>query len=191
MVNKLNLDCFDEFTSRFIRAKVRQLIGRAGIRECEREDLIQDFVLDLIQRSESFDPSTATWQAFVVVVCENKCAAVLAHRKAAMRSRDREAGSLNHTGGKRADIGSTLADSQQEIRTGQRRRPHAEASELVQDVANVLDQLPPLLRDLCERLKHGSISEVARELKTSPKTLYRRIAQLRQRFERADLRDYL
>ena len=38
-------DCFDVFTSRFFTCKVGQLIGRAGLSEADREDLIQEFVL--------------------------------------------------------------------------------------------------------------------------------------------------
>lgn len=74
---KHHLDCFDEFTIRFIRSKVRQLIGRAGLTEADRDDLLQEFALDLIQRRQQFDPRFGTWEAFVVVVCENRLATIL------------------------------------------------------------------------------------------------------------------
>ncbi len=195
MVTKHDLDCFDEFTSRFIRGKVRQLIGVAGFTESDRPDLIQEFALDLIQRRRKFNPQTANWEAFVVVVCENRFATILEHRRAGMRSRSREAGSLNRAvkngTGRRIDIGDTIADSQQELRTGQRRRPHEEASDLARDVADMLEQLPPQLRDICERMKHESKASVARNLGMSQGAFYDALARIRSRFEKAGMRDYL
>lgn len=195
MVTKHNLGCFDEFTSRFIRGKVRQLIGRAGLTEADRPDLIQEFALDLIERSKKFDPGTGSWEAFVVVVCENRFATILEHRRAEKRSRSREAGSLNrpgkHTDGSRGDCGDTVADGQHELRTGQRRRPHEEASDLAGDVAHMLDQLPSRLRDICERMKRDSKASVARELGMSQGAFYDVLARIRSRFEKARMRDYL
>jgi len=63
--------------------------------------------------------------------------------------------------------------------------------ELVHDVAAVLAKLPPKLRDLCERLKHHSITEVAQQLGIPRTTLHDAIGRLRQHFEDAGLRDYL
>ena len=46
-------------------------------------------------------------------------------------------------------------------------------------------------RDLCERLKHHSITEVAQQLGIPRTTLHDAIGRLRQHFEDAGLRDYL
>ena len=195
MVTKHNLDCFDEFTSRFIRGKVRKLIGTAGFTESDRPDLIQEFALDLIERRKKFNPKTANWEAFVVVVCENRFATILEHRRAAMRFCSREAGSLNrpvkHGTERGIDIGDTIADSQQELRTGRRRRPHEEASDLARDVAYVLDHLTPHFREVCERMKHDSKASVARDLCMSQGAFYNLLERIRTRFEKAGLRDYL
>ncbi len=195
MVTKHNLDCFDAFTARFIRGKVRQLIGRAGFKESDRPDLLQEFAIDLIQRRAHFDPEAANWEAFVVVVCENRCATILEHHQAEMRSHEREGGSLNSPTkapeGKRTDDGATIPESQQGLRTGQYHRPHEDVSGLAQDVAHVLKQLPPRLRELCDRLKQDSVSDVARETGVSRTELYRRIDRIRQRFEEAGIRGYL
>jgi len=195
MVTKHNLDCFDAFTARFIRSKVNKLIGRAGFQEADRHDLLQDFVLDLLQRREKFDSEAANWEAFVVVVCENCCATILEHRQAEMRSPDQEGGSLNRpvkdAEGNRTEFGATLSDSAQGHRTRQYRRTHEEASDLIHDVAHLLAQLPPQLRSIAERLQRMSKEEVARELGVSSKTIYRRVAEIRERFEQAGLRAYL
>ena len=195
MVTKHSLDCFDEFAAKFIRSKVRQLIGRAGLTESDRPDLIQEFALDLLQRRKSFNPEAASWEAFVVVVCENRYATILKHRQAEMRSHKREAGSLNRpikdAEDKRTEVGATIPDSQQARRTGQHRPPLEEARDLAQDVAEMLDEMPPTMRKLCEILMRDSKAVAARELRLSQGGLYELIGRIRTRFETAGLRDYL
>ena len=195
MFTKHSLENFDDFTSRFIRSKVQKLIGRAGFTESDRPDLIQKFAFDLIQRRKNFDPNTATWEAFVVVVCENCYATILEHRNAEMRSHQREAGSLNRpikdADGNRTDFGSTTPDSQQARRTGQHRRSAEETWDLAQDVADVLDKMPPTMRKVCEIAMHESKAAAARELGISQGALYEILGRILTRFENAGLRDYL
>lgn len=195
MVTKHSLDSFDAFTARFIRSKVNKLIGRAGFTKSDRPDLLQEFALDLLQRRKNFDPDTATWEAFVVVVCENCYATILEHRQAEMRSHSREAGSLNRpikdADGKRADFGSTIPDSQQAQRTGRPCRSQEEAWELAQDMADVLDEMPPMMRKVCEIVMRESKAAAARELGISQGALYDILDRILTRFEKAGLRDYL
>ncbi|MEX0678368.1 MAG: hypothetical protein WD063_14905 [Pirellulales bacterium] len=195
MVTKHNLDCFDEFTARFIRTKVRQLIGRAGFREADREDLLQDFALDLLQRRKHFNPDTANWEAFVVVVCENRYATILAHQRADKRSGEHEGGSLNQpikdADGDCTEFGATLPDSQQQRRTGRYRRSNEEIWELGEDVVSVLDQMPPTMRKVCEIVMRSSKAAAARELVISQGTVYEIRDRILVRFEKAGLRDYL
>ena len=195
MVTKHSLDCFDAFTAKFIRSKVRKLIGRAGFNRSDYESLIQDFAVNLVRRKTNFDPTKATWQGFVVVVCENHFASILEHRQAEMRSREREAGSLNRpvkdAEGSQTDFGSTIPDSQQARRTGQHRRSEEEAWDLAQDMAAVLDQMPPMMRKVCEIVMRDSKAAAARELGISQGALYEILGRVLTRFENANLRDYL
>lgn len=191
----VRLSCFDEFTARFIRAKVRQLIRRAGFSRSDYDPLVQDFAVNLVRRKAKFDPTRATWQGFVVVVCENHFASILEHRHAEMRSQEREAGSLNRpvkdAEGNQTDFGSTIPDSQQARRTGQHRRSGEEAWDLAQDVAGVLDQMPPMMRKVCEIVMRDSKAAAARELGISQGALYEILGRVLTRFENANLRDYL
>jgi RNA polymerase sigma-70 factor, ECF subfamily len=190
-----SLDCFDEFTAKFIRSKVRQLIGRAGFKEADRQDLTADFVLDLLQRRKSFDADIATWEAFVIVVCENRFVTILEHRRAEMRSHKREAGSLNRPikdgEGNETPLGATLDDSQGAKHTGQDRRSDEESWDMAHDIAAVLSTLTPQLRQLAEALMSDSKSAARRELGVSQGTLYELLGRMRARFEKAGLRDYM
>ncbi len=195
MVTKHSLDCFDKFTARFIRSKVRKLIGLAGFTESDRADLLQDFALDLLQRRKNFNPKTANWEAFVVVVCENRYATILEHRQAKVRSQEREARSLSQPirdgEGNLTNLGATLPDSQSGKRTGRYRRSDQDASDLAHDVATVLEQMPPMMRKVCEIVMRDSKAAAARELGISQGKLYEILGRVRARFEKAGLRDYL
>lgn len=190
------LDAIDPLASRFIRGKVRQLVGLAGYREADREDLFHEFALDLLQRKPNFDPAAGTWEAFVIVVCENCFAALLEHRRAEKRSDRREAGSLNDfvsddDEGRLRAFGDTIPDTQPSFRIRRARRAECEASELKLDVVAVIQSLPPELRHLCELLKRDTVVSAARHLGISRTAAYEPIRELRQTFEAAGLRDYL
>ena len=149
----------------------------------------------MICRRKSFNPNTATWEAFVVVVCENCYATILEHRNAEKRSCTREAGSLNRpvkdADGNQTDFGATIPDTQQSRRTGQYRRPAEEASDLVNDIAELLDQMPPRMRKVCKLVMCGTKTSPSRELSMSQWALYEMFDRILSRFEKADLRDYL
>ncbi|KAA5541893.1 sigma-70 family RNA polymerase sigma factor [Roseiconus nitratireducens] len=190
-----NLDCFDAFTARLIQAKARQLIGRAGLTESDRADLVQEFSLNLLRRLDRFDPHLGSWQKFVVIVCENYCATILEHRAAQKRSPAREAGSLNRqvsdADGIACEAGSLLPESQYGRRCGRYPCTHIEQSDLIQDIADTLDGLSPQLRQICNRLKRESTAQVARDMGVPVKRLYARKKAIRERFERANLKEYL
>lgn len=189
------LDSIDPFASRFIRAKVRQLIRQVGFPADDREDLLHDFAVDLLHRRASFDANAGAWEAFVVVVCENRFASILAHHRAAMRSWDRKPSSLDegtqNGEGEQATVGDTLADDCHEWRTGRRQRTWIDTADLAMDLAEFLDSLPPAMRDLCERRKVSTISEAAKAMGITRVAAYERLRRIREAGEKKDLRDYL
>ncbi len=187
---------FDAFTVRFIHSKVRRLVGRAGFTAADHEDLFQRFALDLLRRRAKFDPEIGTWEAFVVVVCENCLATILQHRRAEMRSIEHEAGSLHRRvqdgEGNYTELGDTLPDTQPGRRTGCYRRSAEETVDVVEDVRRVTAGLPQPLRDICRRLQAGETkSGIARRLGISQGAFYGLLRQIAEHFERAGLREYL
>jgi RNA polymerase sigma-70 factor (ECF subfamily) len=58
-------------------------------------------------------------------------------------------------------------------------------------VVAVVARLRPELRELCERLRHMTLTEIARETGIPRGTLYERRSELQRIFEDAGLRDYL
>jgi DNA-directed RNA polymerase specialized sigma24 family protein len=195
MIAQNILEAFGVFAFRFICKKVDVLVRRYGFPRSERESLLQDFACNLHARRAKFDPSVATWEAFVVVVCENHFATLLEHRSAEMRARERENGSLNErikdTEGKWTEFGSTIPDTQRSRHTGRSYRSDEERWELQQDVADVLASMPPRMRKVCEMIMCGSKTSAAGKLKMSQWSLYEMLERILARFEKAGLRDYL
>ena len=195
MIAKNILNEFGVFAFRFICKKVDLLVRRHGFPRSERESLLQDFACNLHARRAKFDSTIATWEAFVVVVCENHFANLLEHRGAAMRSRERERGSLNDqirdTAGKWTEVGDTIPDSQRSRHAARYYRTNEEQWELQQDMAEVMASMPPRMRKVCEMLMSGSKTAAAADLKMSQWALYETLERILVRFEKAGLRDYL
>ena len=59
------------------------------------------------------------------------------------------------------------------------------------DLDELLQSLPEDLREMCDRLKNDSISQVARELGIPRSTLRDRVCKIRRRFEQSELQKYL
>jgi RNA polymerase sigma-70 factor, ECF subfamily len=184
----------DRFTRGIIRRKISQLIGRAGFTEQDRKDLEQEIIQRLLQSLPSFDPNQAHRNVFVTTVVERYVANILRNKQA--DKRDHRRISSLHTA---ADIGEdepvelaeTISQRELDARLGCESRSDQHLADLAQDVAEVMAKLPEELRTLAERLKTGTVSDVARDMGIPRTTLYESIRQLRKRFEDADLKDYL
>lgn len=70
-------------------------------------------------------------------------------------------------------------------------RSTAERHEMKSDVDDLIASLPDELADVCRRLKHDSVSGVARDLGMSRTKLAEWIQRVRQRFEKGEMREYL
>jgi len=189
------LDAIDPFASRFIRGKVRQLIGQRGFAANDREDLLQDFAVDLIHRKTQFDPNAATWEAFVIVVCENRFAALIQHRLRSMRDPKRLDGSLNQLvedDGRVVSFGDTIPESQRTARSGDDpAQADVEHSDCRLDVTEVVTSLPPDLREVSEQLMVESITETAKARGVQRPSMYYSIKALRKHFAAAGLQIYV
>lgn len=177
-----------------IKRKVRQIIGQAGFTRQDKKDLERELLTRLLQGLKSFDPDVAHRKSFVTAVVERSVATIL--RDAVAQKRDhRRVRSMNVmigvAGESPSELGDTISDRESNARRRCSPRSDEELSQLTIDLADVLDSLPDDLRDLAERLKTQSVSAIAREAGVSRTTLSSAVRRLRQRAEKAGLRDYL
>ena len=155
------------------------MVGHAGIKKQDRDDLVQELMLRLLQSLRLFDAAQADRKSFVTAVVERNAAKILRDRRAKKRD------------GGRIDWLDVLLEALDEEPTDLAIDDRAAGqADLAIDVADLLARLPAGLRDLAERLKTQTLSQVAREMGVPRSTLQRRVARLRRHFEEAGLRNY-
>jgi RNA polymerase sigma-70 factor (ECF subfamily) len=169
-------------------------VGKAGFTRSDREDIEQELRLQVLQATPQFDPQVGDWTAFLKTVIERAAAKLWQHSLAEMRHPDRSESLQQLVRGEDGFLtekANTLLEDAHTRRLGTTARSSQHHFEMTQDVAAVLASLPDELRDLCERLQHQSVGEIARETGMPRTTLRDAIKRLRAVFEQAGLHEYL
>jgi RNA polymerase sigma-70 factor (ECF subfamily) len=185
----------DDYAVQIIRYKARQLVGRVGFTESDRQDLEQEMMFDLLRRLPKFKPERAQRNTFIARVVEHKVATIIEAQKAGMRDYRLCSCSLsdrfeNEEGGSVERIDTINQDDYLQ-RTGKLSRPISDLRGLSIDVRSAVEKLPPELRELCKRLQIKSVTEISRDTGIPRGTIYESIKKLRTLFEDAGLKDYL
>ncbi len=185
----------DDYAVQLIKYKARQLVGRVGFTESDREDLEQEMVLDLLRRLPKFDPKRAGRNTFIARIVEHKVATIIEAQKAGMRDYRLCSCSLNDRledeEGRSIERMEIIDQEDYLRRTGKLSRPMSELRNLSIDLRSAVQTLPPELRELCKRLQTESVTEISRDTGIPRGTIYESIKKLRAIFEDAGLKDYL
>ncbi len=177
-----------------IRRKAKQLARKRGFTINDAEDIEQWLAVKLLKHLAAFDPEQGHPNVFVKTVVERYAANLLRNSRAEKRDRHRVCSLsmiVDYDDNGPIELEETIGQRELDSRLGRESRDPHEASDLAMDVADVLAGLPPELRDLCERLKHASVSDVARDLGVPRTTLYESIRKLRKHFAEIGLKSYL
>jgi DNA-directed RNA polymerase specialized sigma24 family protein len=78
-------DASDEYVSRLIRTKAREVAGKYGFSWADIKDLEQEFWLDLLQRLSSYNPLRSQMDTFVTRLVMHKIANIKESQGAAKR----------------------------------------------------------------------------------------------------------
>ena len=186
----------EEYAVRLIRHKAHQLTGQSGFSDLDREDVEQELMMDLLNRLPNYDPEIAERNTFITRIVNNRVATIIEERTAWRRDYRLNEFSLNENC---FDLGPEKPVQRQEqvsedeyiLRTGKANLIPNEERDLVIDVNRALEILPPDFRDLCERLKSRTVTEVSRETGMPRSTIYESIRKVRELFREAGLTDYL
>jgi RNA polymerase sigma factor (sigma-70 family) len=171
---------------RQIRRQARQLIGKAGFRPADREDIEQELALRVWRSFPNFNPEAGCSAAFVATVLGRAANSLLRLRNSRKRGNGRQHRSLA-IGHKSMADGFACDAMSHSICSSE--SSHEDKVDLAHDVAAVMAQLPAQLRKLAERLKHDNIASIARHDSVSRSTIYARLAELRRAFVAADLKN--
>ena len=166
-------DELGDYARDLIKNKARTLVGKAGFRASDLEDLEQELALDLFARLPKFNPERARRTTFMAMVVDHKLSALLDERHAQCRDWRLCRESLDECaecegGVSRAD---TLADASV---------PTRDDLALGIDLQRALETLPPDLRELWDLLLDSNINRVARQAGISRATIYAKRERLGQ-----------
>lgn len=159
----------------------RRLRRRLGLPACDREDLGQDLLIDLLRRLPAFDPARGSLGAFAGLVLRNQSSRIAIRM---MRERRAQGGgllSLDAPSGPedQRPLAETIGeDDGLSAWHGQAITGHA-AIEQHQAVQTAISHLPPEDRHFCAALAHRPVSALVSEGFGSRSGLYRRLADLR------------
>ena len=184
----------DRFIRGIIRRKVKQLIGRAGFTQQDRQDLEHDLLVRVLQSLPLFNPDQAHRNTFITTVLERHFANILRNKQAVKRDH-RRISSLNVmisiTDDGPTELAQTIGDRELDARLGRERRSEQELHELALDLADVIATLPDAWRSLLELRRSKTMPEIAEELGVPRTTLHGWLRRIRQRFEQIGLHEYL
>lgn len=184
----------DSFTRGFVRKCARQLAGRFGFRPQDREEIEQRLYLKLVRRLPAADPDDPKWKAFVAITVRRHIVSMIRDQEAEKRDHRRVCSlHVNVSVDERpAELADTIGEDAIPSRRVRARRSPQELAELLLDVTECLADLNDAQqREFCERLKHASIAQAARDMGIPRTTLNAWLVKLRRRFEERGLRDYV
>lgn len=184
----------DTYAADLIRHKARQLVGKAGFTEDDRDDIEQELMLDLIQRMRHYNPAIAKKTTFMARIVERHISTILEARFAQCRDVRCTVFSLNakhpNSDGDMEEFGEFLSDDSTFKSHPQVSRERREA-DLRFEFDRSLKSLPTDLQDLCNRLRTHKMAEIARELGIPRSSLYERLTALRRALRDLGLEEYL
>jgi RNA polymerase sigma factor (sigma-70 family) len=146
-----------------IRHAVRRILRGTSASESDHDDVAQDLCLAVLARLAKYDSRRGRWPAFATIVIRSR-EGQLRRRYLRGRHLERTVGELDCI-----DRSPEAAITQSDLR---------------HDFKAVVSRLPHKLQYLCELLTKRTVAAAARELGIPRTTLRRRIAKLREHFDR-------
>jgi RNA polymerase sigma factor (sigma-70 family) len=183
----------EQLATTLVQCKARRLVGRAGLRPQDCNDVAQELIARIHAALDHYNPTLGTPRAFLNAALDNAGRNLLRDRRARKRGVKTPL-SLNlpvHDGERSIELADTLPAETLQAHRGHYPRGDEERAQLAHDVNKVVEQLPEDLRVVAELLKSHTIADAARILRIPRSTLTSRISRIRERFEVAGFRDYL
>lgn len=161
-------------------AAAQRLRRKLSMPVCEREDLGQDLLVDLLRRLPAYDPSRGSIGAFANIVLRNQSSRIAMRHH---RQRRAQGGSLLSLevplAGTREPVGDTLTEDDGLAAWHGQTCCAAAVTELHHALQAALARLPAEDRRFCAALAHRPVTALAAEGFGSRSALYRHLADLR------------
>jgi len=173
-------DELGDYARDLIKNKARMLVGKAGFRASDLEDLEQELALDLFARLPKYNPERARRTTFMAMVVDHKLSALLDERHAQCRDWRMCRESLDECSA--CEDGASRADALADASV-----PTSDDLALEIDLQRALETLPPDLRELWDLLLDSNINRVARQTGIPRTTIYAKRERLRKALREAGL----
>ena len=186
-VDELRKSVVCEYAKTVIRVKARQLCRRPSFSTSDADDVEQDLFLHLLNQISQFDPSRGSLNTFIARVVDSAVAMLVRER-----GRNKRAPAtgviqslevmVDQTDGPPSPLGATLSQDDAQRRTGADAKPHIGLFELADDIAHLMDALPPELQAVCRARMDRNRKETERDLDLSRRNYDAAIEQIREHF---------
>lgn len=161
-------------------AAARRLRKKLNLPHCDREDLGQDLLVDLLRRLPARDPARGTIGAFANIVLRNQSSRIAIRHHRQRRAQGGAVISLDApVSGGTEPLGCALAEADGLAAWHGQDRSAVDDAETHHDLARALGGLPDDMRGLCAALGTCAVPEIVSRTGISRSALYRHIARLR------------
>lgn len=181
------------FAESLIRQKSRRLARQKALRPSDQEEVEQQLLVQLWTSLPHFNRRKGSWHAYATTVVCRAGSRILRDELAPKRDRRRTVflNSSGANGEEPSDLDSDIDSSVAETRFGRWRRDDRTLAELSMDLEELTRQLPEHWRTLLELRRSTSMQGAANEMGVPRTTLNDWMVQIRRRFEKSDVQDYL
>lgn len=178
------------FAARFVRSKARRLVGHAGLRSHDRDDLQQELLTAVWQAAATFDPAVGDWESFVATIVERHAGQILIRRNADKRCLGQAVESLDvlvtDGEGFEVPLATQIRRDHQASITGNHTLEGQQQAELRLDLEELLEPLSDDERNLLVELAEASQLAVARKRGVSRRAIRDLLEQVRTRIANSD-----
>jgi len=185
----------DEYVVKTVLIKANQLIGKAGYRREDYDDIVQEIFLDVCVRLQKYDPQKSKFETFVSRIVERKIADMIRAGNTGNRDLNRRAESLNESieleDGTLLECIQTVEREDLPWNDGAVFEQESDQSDFKADLHKIITLLSPGNQKLCVRLTRENIAEICRDTGISRSAQYDHIRQIRKRLKEAGFENYL
>ena len=186
-VEELRKSVVCEYAKTVIRVKARQLCRRPSFSTSDTDDVEQDLFLHLLNQIQQFDPSRGSLNTFIARVVDSAVAMLVRER-----GRNKRAPAtgvvqslevmVDQTDGPPSPLGATLSQDDAQRRTSVESMSHIDLFELADDIAHLIDALPPEQQAVCRARMDRNRKETEHDLDLSRRNYDAAIEQIREHF---------
>lgn len=161
-------------------AAARRLRRKLSLPICDREDLGQDLLVDLLRRLPAHDTARGSIGAFANIILRNQSSRIAIRHHCQRRAQGGTVLSLDAPVSDGTEpLGCMLAEADGLAAWHGQDRSAVDDAESHHDLARALGGLPDDMRGLCAALGTCAVPEIVERAGTSRSALYRHIARLR------------